>query len=116
MPSVSRSRPSGSPAPNPKRGGESMYLLSLPALAVLAVLAAALVVGCGARERPADRTTDATGKSNEAPTTHKGAETTMKTIGVLGGLGPQATMDFEARVHRVAQRLIPPDKNCGYPP
>jgi aspartate racemase len=40
----------------------------------------------------------------------------MKTIGVLGGLGPQATMDFEARAHRAAQRLIPPDKNHGYPP
>ena len=40
----------------------------------------------------------------------------MKTIGVLGGLGPQATMDFEARIHRVAQRLIPPNKNGGYPP
>ena len=40
----------------------------------------------------------------------------MKTIGVLGGLGPQATMDFEARVHRVAQRLIPPSYNRGYPP
>jgi aspartate racemase len=40
----------------------------------------------------------------------------MKTIGVLGGLGPQATMDFEARVHRVAQRLITPSYNRGYPP
>ena len=40
----------------------------------------------------------------------------MKTIGVLGGLGPQATMDFEARVHRVAQHLIPQDGNQGYPP
>jgi aspartate racemase len=40
----------------------------------------------------------------------------MKTIGVLGGLGPQATMDFEVRIHRVAQRLIPPDYNRGYPP
>lgn len=40
----------------------------------------------------------------------------MKTIGVLGGLGPQATMDFEARVHRVAQGLIPPKGNSGYPP
>jgi aspartate racemase len=39
----------------------------------------------------------------------------MKTIGVLGGLGPQATMDFEARVHRVAQRLIPANQNRGYP-
>ncbi|MGH9901276.1 MAG: aspartate/glutamate racemase family protein, partial [Pyrinomonadaceae bacterium] len=43
------------------------------------------------------------------------AETT-KTIGVLGGLGPQATMDFEARVHRAAQRLIPQHRNSGYPP
>ena len=40
----------------------------------------------------------------------------MKTIGVLGGLGPQATMDFESRVHRVAQQLIPPHANSGYPP
>lgn len=40
----------------------------------------------------------------------------MKTIGVLGGFGPQATMDFEARLHRVAQRLIPQRKNSGFPP
>ena len=40
----------------------------------------------------------------------------MKTIGVLGGLGPQATIDFETRVHAVAQRLIPPNGNSGYPP
>src|SRR5215212_6256116 len=40
----------------------------------------------------------------------------MKTIGVLGGFGPQATMDFEQRVHRVAQQLIPPQRNGGYPP
>ena len=40
----------------------------------------------------------------------------MKTIGVLGGLGPQATMDFEARVHAVSQRLIPRRGNGGYPP
>jgi aspartate racemase len=40
----------------------------------------------------------------------------MKTIGVLGGLGPQATMDFEARVHAVSQRLIPQHGNGGYPP
>ncbi len=40
----------------------------------------------------------------------------MKTIGVLGGIGPQATMDFEARVHAAAQRLIPPAANTGYPP
>ncbi len=40
----------------------------------------------------------------------------MKTIGVLGGLGPQATMDFEARVHAVSQRLISRRANTGYPP
>jgi aspartate racemase len=40
----------------------------------------------------------------------------MKTIGVIGGLGPQATMDFEARVHKVSQSLIPPRYNSGYPP
>ncbi|MDQ3705838.1 MAG: aspartate/glutamate racemase family protein [Chloroflexota bacterium] len=40
----------------------------------------------------------------------------MKTIGVLGGLGPQATMDFEARVHAASQKLIPPRANSGYPP
>jgi aspartate racemase len=40
----------------------------------------------------------------------------MKTIGVLGGIGPQATMDFEQRVHRVSQQLIPQKFNTGYPP
>lgn len=40
----------------------------------------------------------------------------MKTIGVLGGLGPQATMDFEMRLHRVAQGCIPPSRGSGYPP
>jgi aspartate racemase len=40
----------------------------------------------------------------------------MKTIGVLGGVGPQATMDFETRVHRVSQRLVPQRGNRGYPP
>jgi aspartate racemase len=40
----------------------------------------------------------------------------MKTIGILGGIGPQATMDFEQRIHRVSQRLIPPKMNQGYPP
>lgn len=40
----------------------------------------------------------------------------MKTIGVIGGVGPQATMDFEQRVHRTAQRTIPPFLNTGYPP
>jgi aspartate racemase len=40
----------------------------------------------------------------------------MKTIGVLGGIGPQATIDFEARVHAAAQACIPPRFNEGYPP
>jgi aspartate racemase len=41
---------------------------------------------------------------------------TMKRIGVLGGISPQATIDFEARVHRVCQRLVPQSWNRGYPP
>jgi aspartate racemase len=40
----------------------------------------------------------------------------MKRIGVLGGVSPQATMDFEARVHRLSQELIPQNFNTGYPP
>lgn len=40
----------------------------------------------------------------------------MKTIGVIGGMGPQATMDFEQRFHRIALRTIPPFLNTGYPP
>jgi aspartate racemase len=47
---------------------------------------------------------------------NKKKETEFKTIGVLGGIGPQATMDFEQRVHQVAQRLILPQQNAGYPP
>jgi aspartate racemase len=41
---------------------------------------------------------------------------TGRAIGVLGGIGPQATMDFEARLHRVAQRRLPQAGNRGYPP
>lgn len=37
-------------------------------------------------------------------------------MGVLGGISPQATIDFEARVHRVSQRLVPQSWNSGYPP
>ncbi|MEM7342617.1 MAG: amino acid racemase [Chloroflexota bacterium] len=37
-------------------------------------------------------------------------------MGVLGGLGPQATMDFEQRVHRVSQQMIPQRWGGGYPP
>ncbi|HEX3176572.1 MAG TPA: amino acid racemase [Methylomirabilota bacterium] len=39
----------------------------------------------------------------------------MQRIGVLGGISPQATMDFEARLHRVCQQLVAPDWNRGYP-
>ena len=40
----------------------------------------------------------------------------MKRIGVLGGMSPQATMNFEERVHRTSQRIVPQDWNTGYPP
>ena len=40
----------------------------------------------------------------------------MKRMGVLGGMSAQATMDFEARVHRCSQRVIPQEWNRGYPP
>lgn len=40
----------------------------------------------------------------------------MKTIGVIGGLGPQATMDFERLIHKASQKLIPQIENRGYPP
>lgn len=40
----------------------------------------------------------------------------MQTVGVLGGIGPQATMDFEARFHRAAQQLGQIRGNDGYPP
>ena len=40
----------------------------------------------------------------------------MKTIGILGGMGPQATMDMEMRLHKAAQQQITPMQNSGYPP
>jgi len=40
----------------------------------------------------------------------------MRTIGILGGIGPQATMDLEARIHRVAQQVVKQHANTGYPP
>jgi aspartate racemase len=39
----------------------------------------------------------------------------MQRIGVLGGISAQATMDFEARVHRACQDMVPQDWNRGYP-
>lgn len=46
---------------------------------------------------------------------NSGSEVRLKTIGVLGGIGPQATMDFESRVHGVSQRLVAQHNNSGYP-
>jgi aspartate racemase len=40
----------------------------------------------------------------------------MKTIGILGGMGPQATMKFEAQLHKAAKKVLPPSHNSGYPP
>ena len=40
----------------------------------------------------------------------------MKRIGVLGGMSAQATIDFEPRVYRWAQRLVPQRWNSGLPP
>jgi aspartate racemase len=63
--------------------------------------------GMSLTSRTSSRRTDAEQEQAKVP---------LRTIGVLGGLGPQATMDFEARVHRVAQCLIPQRENSGYPP
>ena len=43
-------------------------------------------------------------------------EGAMKTIGSIGGLGPQATVDLEMRIHKVAQQVLPQVLNGGYPP
>jgi len=40
----------------------------------------------------------------------------MKTIGIIGGIGPQATMYFEQKIHEVSQQLVPQNGNSGYPP
>ncbi|MFB3909421.1 MAG: aspartate/glutamate racemase family protein [Candidatus Eisenbacteria bacterium] len=40
----------------------------------------------------------------------------MNTIGILGGLGPQATIHFQQLVLEVSQRLLPRNMNLGYPP
>jgi aspartate racemase len=40
----------------------------------------------------------------------------LRRVGVLGGLGPQATMEFEARLHAVSRALLPARKSGGYPP
>ncbi len=45
----------------------------------------------------------------------KSNQTYKKIIGILGGMGPQATMDFEQRVHAIAKKLHPPKFSTGYP-
>lgn len=41
----------------------------------------------------------------------------MKTIGIIGGLGPQATLDILDRMHKVCSGgLVPHAVNSGYPP
>jgi aspartate racemase len=40
----------------------------------------------------------------------------VKTIGIIGGMGPQATIDLEMRIHKAAQKVLPPAQNGGYPP
>lgn len=40
----------------------------------------------------------------------------MLTIGVLGGVGPQATMDFERRLHAQGAQHVAPNGHEGYPP
>jgi aspartate racemase len=40
----------------------------------------------------------------------------VQTIGVLGGIGPQATIEFERLLHRASQELVPPNAMEGYPP
>lgn len=40
----------------------------------------------------------------------------MKRIGIIGGLGPQATVDFLDRMHKFAPTVIPQFANRGYPP
>ena len=44
------------------------------------------------------------------------AQLNMKTIGIIGGLGPQATLDMLERIQKVCNRLIPQSANSGYPP
>ncbi len=39
----------------------------------------------------------------------------MKTIGIIGGIGPQATIQLEAAIHKFSPKYIKSDKNGGYP-
>lgn len=52
----------------------------------------------------------------KAPVHKKEIPIIMKTIGIIGGLGPQATIDFEQQVHYAAQQYLQQFENRGYPP
>ena len=74
---------------------------------LLTMLALAVSIDPGVRSAQA---------SAQGPATDGSSRMHMRTIGVVGGIGPQATMDFEARVHRVAQQRLKPHLNNSYPP
>src|SRR3989344_581219 len=40
----------------------------------------------------------------------------FKTIGIMGGMGPQATLDIVARMQEYSAHLVPQFGNRGYPP
>ena len=62
-------------------------------------------------------TISATGKSlKKIKNITKNSGPLMKTIGIIGGMGPQATVDLEMRIHKVAQQVLPQAQNGGYPP
>ncbi|HYP26909.1 MAG TPA: amino acid racemase [Blastocatellia bacterium] len=94
--------------------GKSRLMGRRDALTMLGAVGALSLVGCGRGSGDTDAGRQpplaASGRDN------KEGGLNLKSIGVLGGLGPQATMDFEARLHQVAQRLIPQRENSGYPP
>jgi len=56
------------------------------------------------------------GKKYEKVKSKNQINSAMKTIGIIGGIGPQATIDLELRIHKTAQQLIKPQENSGYPP
>jgi aspartate racemase len=89
---------------------ESTKIKSMSRREVLSFLGAAGTFGIlGMNEHTIDT-------AKKVSTIKKTNPDSMKTIGILGGLGPQATMDLELRIHRVAQKIIPPAQNSGYPP
>ena len=55
-------------------------------------------------------------KNNQLTRRKENKKVKMKTIGILGGVGPQATMEIEKQLHHVSQKLVAPFYNTGYPP